>query len=605
MVRMFRSISRSGTGIMWMWMTLVPGILWAQGIRDDDIFTTKVSKTRMTTADRVRVEFILKRPESSFHPPEFTDFYVVMGPGVSQSYRWINGREEYSKTYTYILQPKRAGTLQIGPAVAEVEGKTYRTEPIVIEVTQPENEEEEPVIPLAGPEENENGEPSGGKDIFLRLELTERNPYVNQAVGAVYKLYIKKGVRASNLDLTGLPEFKGFWVEKISDKIQGPYDTDINGVPYSVYYISKVLLFPQQPGTLKIAPLKARIIKYTVRPRQFGPFITEEEIPERLTLTTGTVLVRVKPLPEEGRPETFDGAVGNFDISLELDRDSVQGGEPVELTLTLRGTGNLGLIDLPDIDLPPSVEKFEPEVKRNYRATLRGFKGEIRKIYTLIPRDPGKYVIPPVRFAFFDSSAEKYVEIHTREHMLTVGGRSMSTAGGDESNKVREGLHPLMQTARWRDREAPSLWRSRRFWVLMLLPFLIALAAWGYKEWQIRRMQNPAAVARRESRARLQALLDRAASQTDDKTAFYGTLENILRTYFRDRLGLAPVNTGRTHVVRQLRQMGVPEDLIRETESLWLAIETARYTPAAGDVPDADLSRVKNLIRRLDKTLDT
>jgi len=584
------------TKFLWLFIGLFP--LLAAG---QDPFYAKVSKTQMSEDDRLRIDFVLTQKEESFSPPEFIDFEVIMGPSVSQSYSWINGKSSFTKTYTYILQPRKTGTLQIGPASAVINGKTYQTQPVTVTVHKAETPP--PTSPAPG-EKNSIATGGNNKDIFLTLELTNARPYVQEAVGGIYKLYIKEGVNASNFEITQLPEYQGFWVEKVSDKFEGPFTREINGQKYQVYHVSKILLFPQQSGTLKIKPLKATIYQITYEERVFGLFREMVEVPKKLRLSSGTKIIKVKDLPEEGKPDIFNGAVGRYDMEFTTEKDTVRPGEAVTMHLKVKGTGNLGLIELPDIQLPPDLEVFEPEIKRNYRATLSGYKGSVEKIYTVIPQKPGKYIIPGIRFAYFDPKTSEYHLLETQEHILVVEGPAPAIASGNPSTPApNQNLAPLITETKWQSVQKTRFYGSTKFIFLTLLPFVILLLAWGYKKYRDKVLSNPETVQRKKIRTELDKLWKQAASQTGDKEAFYGTLEKILFTYFKDKWGLRPVDITKQNVERLLRQKGIDPDLINRLNGIWQQIQSARYTPLQTGDMENDLHTLKELLRQLDKTL--
>jgi len=580
--------------------------LWAaigmHSLRSQDLFYARVSKTEMTADDRVRVDFVLKQKESDFTPPPFKDFYVIMGPSVSQSFSWINGRSSYTKTYTYILQPKRTGILEIEPARAVIQGKEYFTEPVKITVDKSENPPPAATGPAPAPPREKNAT-AEGKDIFLTLELTKTKPYVNEAVGGIYKLYIKQGIDATNFQITTLPEYKGFWVEKLSDKFEGPYMREINGVPYEVYNVSKIVLFPQQAGVLKIKPLKAKITKITYRQEILGGFFAHTvEVPQIKELSSGVKIIRVKPLPEEGKPVDFSGAVGKFDLRLFMDKDSVKVGQSVSLRLKVNGRGNLGLIDLPDLQLPPDLEVFEPEIKRNYKPTLYGFRGSIEKIFTVIPQKSGKYIIPAVKFSYFDPETGKYHTLETRERLLHVTGTGLSLSSSPKGNVTADsGLEPLAESGKWLSVRKTRFFGGKWYVYATLLPFVILLLARLFKTYRDRRLSRPEVLHRKRVQSELNRLLRQAEGATDDKEKFYGLLEKILFTYFKEKMHLRPVEVTRDAVIKRLQKQGVADEILSRLEDLWQKIAAARYTPAGSAVMRDDLENVKQLLRELDK----
>ena len=99
-------------------------------------FKAQPSRTSLGENEYLRVDFTMNKEGDNFVPPSFANFEVT-GPTQSISHSWINGNRSFSKTYTYMLQPKRKGKLTIGAAAIIIDGKEYKTKPITIEVTDP------------------------------------------------------------------------------------------------------------------------------------------------------------------------------------------------------------------------------------------------------------------------------------------------------------------------------------------------------------------------------------------------------------------------------------------------------------------------------------
>jgi hypothetical protein len=564
-------------------------------------FYAKTNRTEISENERLRVDFVMNRNEEDFIPPAFKDFYVVMGPSVSQSYTWINGKSSFTKTYTYILQPKRKGVLTVEPATAVFDGKEYTTEPLKIRVTE---SAESPV--LKGNDtrgQAENKVTANGKDLFFTAEPTKTGPYVGEPFGILFKLYIKKDVEVADLNFLKNPEFEGFWSERLSNKIEGPFEKIIDGVPYKVYVVEKYMLVPQQSGTLKIKPMKLELVKMEYEERIFGFFKEWVQVPHKLQLTSGTKIVRVKPLPATGKPDYFSGAIGRYDLDLIMENDTVRAGEPVTLHIKISGEGNLGLIELPEIHLPQDIEVYEPEIKNNVRKTLSGYKGSVEKVYTLIPQKSGKYIIPSVRFAYFDPRTEKYVELKTGEKILNVYGSVSQSTAAIPSAKPANTLLPLAGNARWQRMDVKPFFGSKVFYLLHYLAVLLLILAVAGKFIQKKIKENPAFITKKKTEKLFSGLFDKAAGKTHDKEEFYGTLEQILNEFFKRKLGLKPVELTKENIEKRLRQSGVEPETIDELKAFWQKIQGVRYSPL--DVPDmsSDLERLKKLIRHLEKRL--
>ena len=155
-------------------------------------FQAKVSKNRMGVNERLRVTFEMNQNGDNFNPPTFDGFTVVGGPNQSVSNSWVNGVKSFSKSYTYFLTPTEKGTLSIGQASIEIDGEIYKTSPVQVEVTQAVNN---PNSPQA------RANAIADENLHLVAEISKRNPYLNEAITVIYKLYFSSEINVSNVSI--------------------------------------------------------------------------------------------------------------------------------------------------------------------------------------------------------------------------------------------------------------------------------------------------------------------------------------------------------------------------------------------------------------------
>ena len=123
--------------------------------------------------------------------------------------------------------------------------------------------------------------------------------------------------------------------------------------------------------------------------------------------------MQVKALPLENRPANFTGAVGDFDFKVTTSKSNLKANESAQVKVEVSGKGNLKLIDLPSIDTPNGLERYEPEHKESIRTNLSGLSGKVYDQYTVVPQYRGKYMIPPVSFSYFNLDKKSYETITT------------------------------------------------------------------------------------------------------------------------------------------------------------------------------------------------
>ena len=570
-------------------------------------FKATASRSELTQDERLRVDFTLNRSPERFSPPAFGDFYVVMGPMQSSgtSISIVNGQMTRSEqyTYSYVLAPKRTGNLQIGPATAVVDGKTYHTQPIRIQVFK-STRQGNTAIQNTKPGNRQMPVSSGGKDVFLRLELTNRNPYVGQAIGAVYKLYFRKGSRVADMAQPNISEPKGFWAETISDKFEDLGRDTIDGQIYHVFALRRMMLIPQHPGKLVITPQRFDVVLLKRVLREWGMIQFYDDIPQTLHLSSGRVTVHVKPLPQKDKPVDFSGAVGTFDFLVDAAPTDVQTGHDLSITVKVMGKGNLNMFDLPKPVFPPAWETYDPEHRVKTTPTFSGYRGTVSDVYTVIPQEPGKFKLPPVSFVYFDPYEKKYKRITKPFPSVEVTGAPVNNAGANPTVSAPGNiLNGIARTGRWQQKGKVDFVLGPAFGRWMWAPVVLFLLIWFVVFVLRHRSIDPEKLRNERESRYIRNLLAGARKHTGDKEQFYGLLEKALLTYFKNRLKLPADGLSRRNVLEKLKEKAVDEDLITRLQALWNRIDAARYAPASDEMRQTDLDQIKELLTRLDKKL--
>ena len=229
-------------------------------------------------------------------------------------------------------------------------------------------------------------------------------------------------------ELLETPTFTGFWHEEFDFGKNYPIsETNIKGKKFQVALLKKLVLIPQHSGALPIAPMELEVpVATPTNQRDFFGRRTSRIV--NIICSTGKRMLEVKALPKQNMPVDFSGAVGSFEFTTKLDRDSIQTNESANLSLRVSGSGNLRMIELPEFDVPIDIEAYEPKYKENINLEKFGLSGFKREEYLLIPRNKGVYKIGSVRFSYFNPSKEKYITVSSPSYTLKVKGASSASA---------------------------------------------------------------------------------------------------------------------------------------------------------------------------------
>ena len=352
-------------------------------------FIAKASKKTLGINERLRIDFEMNEDGDNFVPPNFKGFNVVGGPNQSISNSWINGKRSYSKTYSYFLAPKSQGTFSINQATIEIDDQIYKTTPLKITITEA----------VTKPKDGNNADYVASENVHLIAEVSKTNPYLNEAITVIYKLYVSNDVSITrSWQELDTPKFQDFWSQYIEENgEQQIYETTYKGKPYRYVVLRKAVLYPQKTGELTIEPLTLDIpidVQGTTR----DIFGRRRMARVNRTISAGKRTINVKPLPVKGKPDNFSGAVGNFDFSISTNKKTLYANEALELKIKVKGTGNLKLFNLPPLNLPNSLEVYEPVRANKIIVNSKGMNGFISDTYTVIQEFKGSYPIRPITF---------------------------------------------------------------------------------------------------------------------------------------------------------------------------------------------------------------
>jgi hypothetical protein len=373
-------------------------------------FTASASKNRLGVNEQFSLTFSVNGSGDRFTAPDLSSFSILSGPSTSSSTTIINGKVTRENTYTYYLRTKKIGVYTIGSASIFVKGRQYRSGKVSIQVLKTSTQSNSSFSPEANAREN----------VFLNLELSNSNPYVGEQVVAKYKLYFSQEVRSP--DLLKEPTYTGFWHEDYDLGENYPIQqVQRNGKTFKVATLKKLVLIPQRSGELTLDAMDLDVpVVIPTNQRDFFGRIQSRIL--NIVCSSDVKVLSVKSLPLKGKPANFSGAVGDFEFTTRLDRDSIKTNESATLSMRVSGTGNLRMIDLPSFKIPNDLEAYEPKFKETINLNKAGLSGFKRVEHLLIPRNRGDYKMSVGSFNYFNPKLKKYISVDKPSYVLNVEG---------------------------------------------------------------------------------------------------------------------------------------------------------------------------------------
>jgi len=516
--------------------------------------------------------------------PPLNDFEIY-STGQTQNISIINGRVSSSITFTYTLYPKRLGTFTIGPCELHYKGKTYKTQPIKIEVIKASTPVSPPATPKL-PKKSRAQQPSAQKetkDLFITTSVNKRKVYVGEQIILTFKFY--QGVSLLSNPQYTPPTTEGFWTEDLGKRTTY---ASLNGRHYNVTEI-RYALFPIAAGkyTIGAATLVCQIDDFFSRPFSFSLG------GERKVLRSNPIPITVLPLPEN-QPKSFTGAVGKFSFSASVDKTSTKQNEPITLSLTVAGTGNIKSVKKPPIPVMQNFKIYESGSKLELANTDAGVQG--KKIFNiiLVPQAAGKYTIPACEFSYFEPTSKKYITLRTAPISIQVAPATpgeIATAPiqknielvGSDIKYIKTGIN--LKSA------APYIYTNKLFLILQVLPIFVFLICLRYAT-RRERLTKDIGYARAIRAQKI--AYKRLKECTKFKQAgvvkeFYGSLSKALTEYISDKLNIKAPSLTMETISDYLVNKGLSEDMIKKIGDILQLCDFARF--ASGKLGHKDMEK--------------
>jgi hypothetical protein len=550
-------------------------------------FEATVSKSKLALNERLRIDFVMNQNGDNFSPPEFDNFQIIGGPNQSIKTSYVNGERKFSKTYSYFLKPLKKGKLKINQASIEIDGEIYKSLQIEVLITDSVKQPSDSITQYYNDD-----------DIELRALISKGSPYLNEPITVVYKLYYKAPINISDARETETPKFKDFWSQTIKIP-QLKVERDIyKGQNYNVVEWRKVVLYPQKVGELEISPLSLNLVLDVPTDKRdfFGNIIYDQT---SQMISTGMRRIIVKDLPQLGKPDSFSGAVGNFEFDVILNKNSLRATESFQAELKVKGNGNLKLFDLPNILVPNSMELFEPEREELISTNLSGMSGSVSKSFTVIPRFQGNFPIEEVEFSYFDPNTEKYKVLKSPRLTIDVydGPVISNTITNDNSNIItsNDSFRFIKLKGNLREINNDVFFQSQFFYAIVTTPFILLLSFLLFTTYKRNKKESSSELVRIEER-KINKMIISAKESIGDKVLFYDKIEKAIIKSLIVKFSIRMDSLNKEKIQQIGRDKGLSKDDVLLIIKLIENCEKAKYSRSSDSIMNKDLEISKKVI---------
>ena len=574
--------------------------------------TTIGSEERLTYTIEVQGSSLpdIRTPQ----PPETKGLVLANRyPSSARNISVVNGSMTVSMSYSWQFTPTSTGKATIGESTIVAGGKTYKTDPVDINVVP---QASRPARPQARQPRSLFDEAFGddqpapelnNSDLFIRARPSKRNAYQNEQVLIEYDLYFRSGVQLRQSRLADSWDAEGFWREELDVESRPVPRTVVeNGIRYNVITLKRVAVFPTRTGELTVDALK---IESEATSGSRDPFFSLRSRYQPVELSSRPVTIVGKSFPD-GAPAAFNGAVGSFRLNAELNRSEVEVGESVELTVTISGTGNIATLEGPTLDAPGVFETYDPQVSTDVSRSGNSVRGTKTFTYILVPRTNGTFEIPEIRFAFLNPTNGRYESVSSGPFSVTVTGEAPVTGvtAATSAGLPVDDIPPIAESASdWVRANRRAVHRSALVWTFLLLPALALLGIAAYRGFNEKLASDVTYARGRKAHPVARKHLKAAAEllQAGDAKGYYGELDRALLGFIGNRLNVGERALTREQLDATLADAGIERDIRAGVMNLLDECDHVRFAPTPPNTSQMQtaMERASFLIEKIHERL--
>jgi hypothetical protein len=593
-------------------------ILFANCAFAQDVKFTASAPEVVELGQQFRLIYSINAKASNFSAPAIDGFSILAGPSTSQSSNVsiVNGQvtQNFELRYTYVVQANKEGEFKIPPAQVVVDGKTYKSNDINIEVIKGANRQATTTAITKDPDNTDQKSDIPDSDLYIKAYVSKTKVHREEHLVITFKLFSRLNV--TQLANVKLPSFQGF----ITEKLEVPPLTSlnrerVNDKVYLTGVLGKYVLYPQKTGDLKIEPFEMDVYYQKPGSRRsrsmFDDFFGTVETEGRKVFSNSAT-IHVQDLPEN-KPFNFSGAVGRIKMEASVDKNNVNTNDAISLKVKISGNGNLKYINPLNIEFPADFEVYDPKVSDNIKYTEGGAIGNKTFEYLIIPRHAGDFTIPRFIFSYFNTETNQYETQKAGPFNISVTKSEGDTTVTVSTAFTKEDLKFLGKDIRFIKNKDIELKKSRQFlfgtkpfWFSYLAGIIIFIIIFLLRKKKMKENANVMLVKNKKANKFARKRLKKASAfmKQDQREAFYEELVKALWGYISDKLGIAVANLSKDRAREEMQDKKVDDESIDQVLSIIDRCEYARYAPVTEETKmDTLYSDAIKIISKLQQKL--
>ena len=550
--------------------------------------------------------------------PKMDAFAALRGTNSSQSFQLINGRMSASKTIHYSFIARQTGQFEIGAVKVAANGKTFRSQPILIEIVKSSQTRQQNSRKQQGrtrQQQSSSATRSNDQLLYLQVDVDRKRVYQNEPVVVSYKIYTARTI--TNYSVSKLPNFRDFWVEEFPLPRQPKtYNKVVNGQRYLVAEIKRTALFPQTSGKKTLEPMTIQCEIKIPRQRQrrdfFDSFFDASQRVKKV-VSAKPVSIEILPLPTTGKPLNFEGTVGKYTLRATVNRRNVKANEAITLKLIVSGQGNIKTLPTPRLDLSSIFEVYDPKITQEISHSNNTISGKKVWEYVIVPRISGQHKLKPFSLPYFNPTTKKYQIARTQSITLHIaeGESEYAAASGafskEEVKLLGKDIRFIALTASPLKNIGAKNYTASWFLVLFIIPIVGFAGVLFYQRHQEKMMTNVAYARGRRATRMASKQLQQAKKflTTENSKEFYAEIQRALNGFLGNKFNIAEAGLVTDQIEKLLTGKNVSEDLIVQVKECLSVCDFQRFSSSNGNGQDmkAFYDKVRDVVEGLEETL--
>ncbi|MDP8232728.1 MAG: BatD family protein [Candidatus Zophobacter franzmannii] len=520
------------------------------------------------------------------------------------SFSWVNGKTttSFTKTFTYTLSPRKEGDYTIPAVSFDFKGSTYNTKPIQVKVvkgttntSKARTRRSRSVFDNFYEEPAKTSSPDG--ETFLVAKPNKKSVFKGEPIKVDYTLYTTQNV--SGLSISDEKDYPGYGKDEIYTARELRMNIkEYNGKNYRGILLKRVKLMPNSTGKVTAPTLELEV----TLGQDFGSFWSTGS-PRRKLVRNAPININVKELPTAGKPTSFNGAIGKFTLTGEMNKTELKAGDSFQYTIEIKGTGNISQFSAPEFPEIQNMRVMTPEVQNEALDTANAKK--IVK-YLVIAQEKGNYTLPSIEFSYFNPVLKKYMRPKTKQYNIKVtegDSRFSNSVGYVQSSVNLEGRDIKYIISATRVPMFKTFFSTLWYWLLVIISISLYPITLYYVREQDKLAGDADLLRQKNASKILKKYLALASDHANKRRPeFYAAAHNGLIQYLTDKLRI-PKGLTTEEIMSNMRNKAVEVKLIVELSEFFKICNQARFMPGGftGTQINNHFSSLKKLVQEISR----